>query len=54
MLGLYQQPSTWSVLEYGGPKVSLDYDPLGPARLAWPAYDALVAPEGTLPKSAVR
>ena len=54
MLGLYQQPSTWSVLEYGGPKVSLDYDPLGPARLAWPAYDALVAPEGTLPKSVVR
>ncbi|MFO0587484.1 MAG: pyridoxal-phosphate dependent enzyme [Polyangiaceae bacterium] len=54
MLGLYQQPSTWMVLEYNGPKVALDYDPHGPQRLAWPAYDAMVAPAGALPKAVVK
>ncbi len=54
MLGLYQQPSTWSVIEYGGPRVSLDYDPHGPQRLAWPAYDELVAPAAVLPRGVVQ
>ncbi|MEO7329773.1 MAG: pyridoxal-phosphate dependent enzyme [Minicystis sp.] len=50
MLAWYQQPSTWEALGYEGPKVSLDYDPSGPARMAFPAYDTLVAAKGTLPR----
>jgi D-cysteine desulfhydrase len=50
MLAFYQQPSTWSALGYEGPRVALDYDPAGPARLAFPAYDEMVAPKGTLPR----
>jgi D-cysteine desulfhydrase len=50
MLGCYQQPATWKALGYEGPKLPLDYDPRGPARPAWPVYDALVAPAGLTPK----
>ena len=49
MLGYYQQPSTFRDLGYDGPKVAPDRD-----RTAWPAYAALVAPAGTLPKGLVR
>ena len=51
MLGCYQQPATWESIGYEGPRVGLSYDPSGPARMAWPHYDALVAPEGALPKA---
>jgi D-cysteine desulfhydrase len=54
MLGYYQSPSTWAPLGYEGPRVPLSYDPAGPDRMKWPAYDALVAPKGVLPRSAVR
>lgn len=54
MLGMYQQSSTWTVLEYSGPRVPMDYDPHGPQRLAWPAYDSMVAPAGALPKGTVK
>jgi D-cysteine desulfhydrase len=57
LLGYYQQPSTWDEMGYNGPRVPLSYDPRGPDRMAWPAYDAMVAnPEGdiSLPKSMVR
>ncbi|APR85219.1 D-cysteine desulfhydrase [Minicystis rosea] len=43
MLGFYQQPETWPAIGYDGPRLPRDYDPLGPARTSWPAYDALVA-----------
>ncbi|HLM73479.1 MAG TPA: pyridoxal-phosphate dependent enzyme [Polyangiaceae bacterium] len=52
MLGYYQSPSTWAAMGYEGPRVPLAYDPAGPERMSWPAYDALVAPKGALPKSA--
>jgi D-cysteine desulfhydrase len=51
-LGLYQQPSTWAAIGYEGPRVPLTYDPRGPDRWAWAAYDALVAPRGALPRGA--
>lgn len=54
MLGYYQSPSTWKSIGYEGPRVPLSYDPAGPDRMQWPAYDALVAPKGALPRSAVR
>jgi hypothetical protein len=54
MLALYQQPAAWAELGYEGPRVPLGYDPRGPERLGWSAYDALVAPEGALPRSMVR
>ena len=54
MLALYQQPSTWAALGYDGPRQPLDYDPRGPDRWPWPAYDAMVAPAGALPRGAVR
>lgn len=54
MLGYYQSPSTWAAIGYEGPRVPLAYDPLGPERMQWPTYDALVAPKGALPRSAVR
>lgn len=50
MLGYYQQPATWPAIHYEGPRVPLTYDPRGSERVAWPAYDALVAPAGALPK----
>jgi D-cysteine desulfhydrase len=50
MLALYQQPSTWAALGYDGPRQPLGYDPRGPDRWRWPAYDALVAPPGALPR----
>jgi D-cysteine desulfhydrase len=46
MLALYQQPSTWAALGYDGPRQPLGYDPRGPDRWQWPAYDALVAAPG--------
>jgi D-cysteine desulfhydrase len=52
MLAYYQQPSTWAALGYEGPRLPLTYDPRGPDRWAWAAYDALVAPEGAVPKAA--
>jgi D-cysteine desulfhydrase len=54
MLGYYQSPSTWPAIGYEGPRIPLAYDPAGPERMVWPAYDALVAPKGALPRSAVR
>ena len=42
VLGFYQQPSTWPSLGYDGPRQPLTYDPRGPERWQWPAYDALV------------
>lgn len=54
MLGYYQSPSTWAAMGYEGPRVPLSYDPAGAHRMQWPAYDALVAPKGALPRSAVR
>lgn len=53
-LGYYQDPSTWGALGYEGPRVSLSYNPSGSDRLRFPAYDDLVAPEGALPRGAVR
>jgi D-cysteine desulfhydrase len=52
VLGLYQQPSTWPALGYEGPRQPLSYDPRGPERWSWPAYDALLAPAGVLPRGA--
>jgi len=65
MLGYYQQPSTWRRIHYEGPRVPLSYDPRGPVtmggdppaqpvRVPWPAYDALVAKAGALPKGVLR
>jgi D-cysteine desulfhydrase len=54
MLALYQQPSSWAALGYDGPRQPLDYDPRGPDRWPWPAYDAMVAPAGALPRGVVR
>jgi D-cysteine desulfhydrase len=54
MLGYYQQPSTWPAIHYEGPRVPLTYDPRGPDRVSWPAYDAMVAPAGALPKGILR
>ncbi len=54
MLALYQQPSSWDAIGYEGPKMPLDYDPHGPARWAWAAYDAMVAPQGALPRGMVK
>ncbi len=54
MLALYQQPSSWPALGYDGPRQPLSYDPHGPDRWPWPAYDALVAPAGALPRGTVR
>src|SRR5262249_48233498 len=54
MLALYQQPSAWAPLGYEGPRVPLSYDPGGADRIAWPAYDALVAPASALPRGTVR
>lgn len=54
MLGFYQQPSAWPEIHYEGPKVSLSYDPRGPDRARWPAYDAMSAPAGALPKGVMR
>jgi len=53
-LGYYQDPSTWAAIGYEGPRVALTYDPAGKDRLAFPDYDALVAPEGALPRGAVQ
>src|SRR5262249_45861506 len=50
MCGLYQQPSTWAAIGYDGPRQPLGYDPRGPDRWQWPAYDALVAPRGAGPR----
>jgi D-cysteine desulfhydrase len=50
MLAYYQQPSTWAAIGYEGPRVPLDYDPHGPDRMVFPAYDSLVAPEGAMPR----
>jgi D-cysteine desulfhydrase len=50
VLGLYQQPSTWPALGYEGPRQPLGYDPRGPERWSWPAYDAMVAPAGAQPR----
>ncbi len=45
-LGLYQQPSSWGALGYQGPMV-------GPGRRGgWPAYEAMRAPRGAVPKAA--
>ncbi|EYF03365.1 1-aminocyclopropane-1-carboxylate deaminase/D-cysteine desulfhydrase [Chondromyces apiculatus] len=52
MVGVYQQRSTWAALGYGGPQVPEGYDPQGPERRDFPAYDALVAPRGARPKGA--
>jgi D-cysteine desulfhydrase len=54
MLALYQQPSTWEALGYDGPRVPLDYDPRGPDRWRWAAYEVLAAPAGALPRGLVR
>lgn len=54
MLGYYQQLATWKGLGYEGPKVSPSYDPRGPDRVKWAAYDALIAPAGEAPKGVVR
>jgi D-cysteine desulfhydrase len=53
MVAYYQQPSAWKAIGYEGPRVPLDYDPRGPLRAEWPAYDALVAPRGAVPRGAV-
>jgi D-cysteine desulfhydrase len=47
-LAYYQQPSTWSALGYDGPRVAADAAVTG--RMDWPAYDGMVAPQGTLPR----
>jgi len=52
MLAYYQQPSTWAALGYEGPRVPLDHDPRGKLRADWPAYDAMVAPRGAVPRGA--
>ncbi len=54
LLAHYQDPESWSLLGYEGPRVALDYDPAGASRMSWPGYDGLVAPEGTLPRGAKR
>jgi len=54
MLGAYADPATWKAIGYEGPFVAASYDPRGPDRVAWPTYDALVAPEGALPRGVVR
>ncbi len=46
-LAYYQQPSTWPALGYDGPRVAPD---AASARMAWPAYDGMVAPKGALPR----
>ncbi len=52
LLGYYGQPSSWSALGYEGPRVPLSYDPRGPGRTVWPAYESLVAPSGASPRAA--
>jgi D-cysteine desulfhydrase len=54
MLALYQQPSSWDAIGYEGPKMPLDYDPRGPSRWAWAAYDAMLAPDHLLPRGMVK
>lgn len=54
LLGYYQSPPTWAAIGYEGPRVPLAYDPAGPERMQWSAYDALIAPKGALPRSAAR
>jgi D-cysteine desulfhydrase len=54
MLGFYQQPSTFAAIGYEGPRQPLTYDPRGPDRWQWPAYDSMVAPPGALPRAAAR
>lgn len=54
MLAYYQQPPEWAAIGYEGPRVGASYDPRGPGRMQWPAYDALIAPEGALPRGAAR
>ena len=54
MLGAYADPATWKAIGYEGPFVAASYDPRGPDRVAWPTYDALVAPSGALPRGVVR
>lgn len=54
LLGYYQIPSTWKALGYEGPRVALSYDPMGPERLIFPAYESLKAKAGELPKGIVQ
>jgi D-cysteine desulfhydrase len=54
MLAFYQQPSTWQALGYEGPRMPLGYDPRGPERWRWAAYEMLAAPAGALPRGIVR
>jgi D-cysteine desulfhydrase len=54
MLGYYQQPATFASIGYEGPRQPLTYDPRGPERWRWPAYDAMVAPAGAVPRAAGR
>ena len=54
MLAHYQQPETWPAIGYEGPRVALSYDPRGAGRMQWPAYDALIAPAGALPRGIAR
>lgn len=52
-LAYYQQPRAWSALGYDGPRVAPADSPAGAARMAWPAYDGMVAPPGSLPRAVV-
>jgi D-cysteine desulfhydrase len=54
MLGFYQQRSTWPAIGYTGPTISTPNDPGQRVRASWPAYDALRAPEGALPKGILK
>jgi D-cysteine desulfhydrase len=51
MLGLYQRAAAWPALGYEGPRLPSTYDPRGPERIPWPAYEALRAPAGARPRS---
>lgn len=54
MLGYYQRSVTWVAIGYEGPRVPLDYDPHGPARMVFPDYERLRAPDGALPAAVIR
>lgn len=54
LLGHYQNPTTWKDLGYEGPRVALNYDPKGPERLIFPAYESLIAKPGELPRGMVQ
>lgn len=52
-LAYYRQPETWPALGYDGPRVTPSASGGGIDRMAWPAYDALKASPGALPRTVV-